>query len=233
MSVVTAVRNVCTLHIQSSIGLTLRNRIKFIRLLGGTLALAVGATIMYEHPSDLSYFTVVQQHVHCRNNSLRSSMVALGLPASTIEAIVNNPTLLADRLYSPNSASSNPLTALGITPALASRILGGYTHGFRIVFITNAALAACATLASIFMIQHKNLDRGDEQHLREKARAEIAQSAVSAPASAAAPLARSPEDIEMGVVVAAGPSDTKDPLPLLTEERLIEEVDRHGHESTA
>ena len=148
-------------------------------------------------------------------------MVSLGLPPFTIEAIVNDPTLLADRLYSTDS-SSNPLTALGITPALASTILGGYTHGFRIVFITNATLAAFATLASIFMIQHKNLDRGDEQHLREKARVEMGQNATGAPA----PLTRGPEDIEMGVVVAPAAADAKASMPVVTEERLIEEVDR-------
>ncbi|OSX61679.1 hypothetical protein POSPLADRAFT_1046967 [Postia placenta MAD-698-R-SB12] len=131
MSVVTAVRN-------------------FVRLLGGTLSLALGATII--------------------NNSLRSSMSSLGLPSATIKKIVDDPTLLGVRFSSPSDSS---LAALGITPAMAADILDGYTRGFRTVFILNACLAAVATLASILMIRHKELSRGDEDKLRAVAQAEL------------------------------------------------------------
>ncbi|PCH35751.1 MFS general substrate transporter [Wolfiporia cocos MD-104 SS10] len=116
MSVVTAVRN-------------------FVRLLGGTLSLAIGATII--------------------NNNLRASMTALHLSASTTKAVVDDPTAL--------SAGMESLAALGVTPMEAARILSGYTRGFRTVFVLNACLAAGATLASIFMIRHKSLERGDER----------------------------------------------------------------------
>ncbi|KAF8161653.1 major facilitator superfamily domain-containing protein [Crassisporium funariophilum] len=119
MSVVTAFRN-------------------FIRLLGGTLALAVGATII--------------------NNSLRLSMKDLSLPATLINAIVNDPASLA-----------SPST-LGISGSTASLILDhGYTKGFRTVFILNACLTAVATIASVTMIKHKELTRADEAQLREHA----------------------------------------------------------------
>ncbi|EMD33190.1 hypothetical protein CERSUDRAFT_68238 [Gelatoporia subvermispora B] len=127
MSVVTAVRN-------------------FIRLLGGTFALAIDASII--------------------NNSLRHSTASLGLPTSTVNAIVGDPTLLGSRLS---------LTSLDISPAAAAHILRGYTSGFRVVFILNAALAAAATIASVVMIRQKNLTRDDEGALRAKARAELAE----------------------------------------------------------
>ncbi|KZT72462.1 MFS general substrate transporter [Daedalea quercina L-15889] len=129
MSVVTAVRN-------------------FARLLGGTLSLALGATII--------------------NNSLQASMSDLRLSSATIRAIIDDPTILGDRL---SASSSSKLSALGITDSMALTILDGYTQGFRTLFIMNACLAATATLASIFMIRHKELTRGDEEQLRAAARA--------------------------------------------------------------
>ncbi|KAF8185154.1 MFS general substrate transporter [Pholiota molesta] len=121
MSVVTAFRN-------------------FIRLFGGTLALAISATII--------------------NNSLRASMHDLALPSSIISKIIND----ASELSSP--------AALGISASTADIILiKGYTRGFRTVFILHAVLNAVATVASVLMIKHKELTRGDEQQLREAAAA--------------------------------------------------------------
>ncbi|KAF8885577.1 MFS general substrate transporter [Gymnopilus junonius] len=117
MSVVTAFRN-------------------FIRLLGGTLALAVDSTII--------------------NNSLRAAMNNAALPSSTITSVIDNPAQL-----------TNP-TSLGIPNTIASFILNeGYTKGFRTVFIVNASLTALATVASIVMIKHKELTRGDEEQLKQ------------------------------------------------------------------
>ncbi|KAI0333306.1 MFS general substrate transporter [Cubamyces sp. BRFM 1775] len=126
MSVVTAVRN-------------------FIRLLGGTLSLAIGATII--------------------NNSLRHYMSSLGLPSSTISTIVDDPTILGAH----TSATDSSLSSLGISAAVAERILGAYVKGFRSVFILNASLNAVATLAAIILIQHTELTRGDEETLRKQA----------------------------------------------------------------
>ncbi|OCH93462.1 MFS general substrate transporter [Obba rivulosa] len=133
MSVVTAVRN-------------------FIRLLGGTFALAIDASII--------------------NNSLRHSMTSLGLPPSAVNAIVDDPTLLGARF---SNTTANPLVSLGVSPPAAAHVLHGYTSGFRVVFVLNAALAGAATVASILMIRQKNLTRDDEAALRAKARAELAE----------------------------------------------------------
>ncbi|THG98438.1 hypothetical protein EW026_g3754 [Hermanssonia centrifuga] len=127
MSVVTAVRN-------------------FVRLLGGTMALAIGSTII--------------------NNSLRHSMNTLGLSTIAINKIVDNPTVLGSRL---SDTTDDTLQLLGVSRADADHILDGYNNGFRIVFILNATLAAIATITSIVMIRHKELTRGDEEQLREQA----------------------------------------------------------------
>ncbi|CAL1711998.1 unnamed protein product [Somion occarium] len=129
MSVVTAVRN-------------------FVRLLGGTFSLAIGATII--------------------NNALRHSMAKLSLPGPIIDQVVDDPTILGARLNS--NSTSNPLGNLGISPSTANQILAGYTTGFRAVFILNACLAGFATIVGVLMIRHKELTRGDEEQLKAQAR---------------------------------------------------------------
>ena len=94
-------------------------------------------------------------------------MTALKLPSSTIDRIIDDPTMLGAHV---SNGSSTALQSIGISPAAASRILDGYDSGFRTVFILNAALAAIATVVSIVMIHHKELTRGDEEQLRAEAR---------------------------------------------------------------
>ncbi|KAF9238661.1 MFS general substrate transporter [Melanogaster broomeanus] len=129
MSVVTAFRN-------------------FMRLLGGTLSLAVGSTLI--------------------NNSLRNVLSTLSLTPSAMKTIIDNPTILG------SNASPSQLASLGLTPSQAAyALLHGYTAGFRILFILNACLASVATITSIFMIKHKELTRGDEERLRAEAQQEL------------------------------------------------------------
>ncbi|KAF8440035.1 major facilitator superfamily domain-containing protein [Boletus edulis BED1] len=116
----------------------------FVRQMGGTLSLAIGSILI--------------------NNTLRSALVSLGLSSSAIKTIVDNPAILG--------AHTSParLASLGLGPAQATYALAhGYTQGFKFVFVLNACLASVATLTSIFMIKHKELDRGDEERLREEA----------------------------------------------------------------
>ncbi|KAL4249176.1 MFS transporter superfamily protein [Abortiporus biennis] len=132
MSVVTAVRN-------------------FVRLLGGTFALAIGATIT--------------------NNALRHSMTTLSLSPTAIKAVIDDPTILGARFS--ESSSNSTLSSLGITLNDATHILDGYNKGFRVVFILNACLSAVATIASITMIRHKELTRGDDEEKKAQARREL------------------------------------------------------------
>ena len=79
-------------------------------------------------------------------------MNPLGLSPALIKTIIDDPTILA----SP--------AKLGIPQAVADIILiEGYRKGFRTVFILNASLGALATIASIIMIKHNDLARGDEK----------------------------------------------------------------------
>lgn len=99
-------------------------------------------------------------------------MTQLNLPSSTIKKIVDDPTLLGVRLTGGMNETSNALDPLGISPSAADHILAGYNNGFRAVFIMNATLAAVATVVSILMIHHKNLERDDEAQLRAQAKKE-------------------------------------------------------------
>lgn len=98
-------------------------------------------------------------------------MKQLGLPTSTINIIVDNPTLLGDHPNRQSSAdSADDLRSLGISDQAATHILNGYNNGFRAVFIMNASLAAVATIVSVLMIRHKELTREDEAQLRAEAK---------------------------------------------------------------
>lgn len=91
-------------------------------------------------------------------------MVELGLPASTVSAIIDDPTQIG---------SPTGMFALGISSDTAAQILVGYTRGFRTVFLLNASLAAFATVVSIVMIKQKELSRGDEAKLKQEAERDL------------------------------------------------------------
>lgn len=198
MSVVTAVRNVslaipsCVVYPKLEALIT-----QFIRLLGGTFSLAIGATIMYVLNALLAIHDAIKDLLCRSNNSLRSAMAIYRLPTSTVNKIVDNPTLLGQLLSSSNSSGSDSLASLGVSPPMAAHILDGYTHGFRIVFILNASLAAVAVVASVLMIRHKELTRDDEAKLKQEARAKD----ESAPDVEKAPISDAQEDaIELEVL---------------------------------
>ena len=101
-------------------------------------------------------------------------MTQLSLPTSTINKIIDDPSILGLRVNGPQSQSnstSDSLASLGITPSDADFILHGYTSGFRTVFILNACLSAFATIVSILMIKQQELTRPDEERLKAEAKA--------------------------------------------------------------
>lgn len=114
-------------------------------------------------------------------------MRQLGLASSLINKIVDDPTILGNRLN--GADNSTGYQSLGLTSQQADHILDGYNNGFRVVFIMNAVLAAIATIVSILMIRHKELTRGDEVEL--KAQAEKEELKKSRPVS---------PDIELGKI---------------------------------
>ena len=127
-------------------------------------------------------------------------MTGLRLPTAAIKAIIDDPTVLGSRL---SASSSSKLAGLGITDAMAVTILNGYTRGFRTLFIMNACIAAAATVASVFMIRHKELTRGDEDRLREAARLmehEKGEEREKVDVEAIPPAVCSVRDVEMGAL---------------------------------
>ncbi len=117
-------------------------------------------------------------------------MTALSLPSSIIAKVVDDPTILGAR----TSASASSLADLGLSSAVADRILDAYIRGFRTVFMLNASLNAVATVAAILLIKHTDLTRGDEEVLKKKAAEEEAQRS------------------EKFSIVVAGPDCTKPPI---------------------
>ena len=89
-------------------------------------------------------------------------MNQLHLPQSTIDGIVNNPTIIHALI---NGTSSQ----FDVPPDVARSILDGYEKGFHTVFYVNAALSAFSVIATILMIKHKELIRADEMEMKRKA----------------------------------------------------------------
>ncbi|KAK0190086.1 MFS general substrate transporter [Armillaria mellea] len=103
----------------------------FVRNLGGTLALAIGSTII--------------------NNALRKAMNDISLSESLISTIIDDPSYLA------KPTSETGLSAATVSYILSQ----GYTKGFKDVFYLNASLTAFATLISMVLIKDKDLSRDD------------------------------------------------------------------------
>lgn len=96
---------------------------------------------------------------------MRTKMVSLGLPTTTVNNIIDDPTVLHP-LLSPNATTSPPSP---INPSTAIAVLSAYTHGVHTVFTLNAALAAVCVIVAAAMIRHKELIRADEAEMRRRA----------------------------------------------------------------
>jgi len=103
----------------------------FIRTLAGTLILAIASSII--------------------NNSLRSKIQALGLPADAVSAIVGNPILI--------SSKNNEY---GLTDAQRTDLARAFTRGIQISYYVATAFLVCAVFVSVFVIQHHSLKREDD-----------------------------------------------------------------------
>jgi hypothetical protein len=91
-------------------------------------------------------------------------MRQLSLSESTINTIVDDPTVLHSAAYSTNGTAS--LTRDQALYALNN----GFTKGFRDLFVLNASLCAGACVASIVMIKHKDLNRKDDEQLKKESK---------------------------------------------------------------
>ncbi|GAA5965979.1 hypothetical protein JCM8115_004783 [Rhodotorula mucilaginosa] len=123
MSVVTSVRN-------------------FMRSLGGTIFLVIGATII--------------------NNTLRSRLGQLGFDPGVVSAVIDDPTAIW-----PTSASVNP-TLQGLAAADKAEIVKAWVRGFRtLMHVLTGLIGANALVALIFLKRH-SLSRADEEALKAR-----------------------------------------------------------------
>ena len=88
----------------------------------------------------------------------------LNIDASTYQALVDNP--LSARL-------------LVLDPTTLDQITDSYRRGFRIVFITMAALAALSFFVAFFLMHNdtSGLIRADDEKLKREAKERITRSA--------------------------------------------------------
>jgi hypothetical protein len=94
-------------------------------------------------------------------------MIPFSLSSSLITTIIDDPTILGN-----STLTSSP--PFNLTHTQVEAILtNGYTKGFSELFILNGALGALATIVAFWLIKHKELTRGDEKELREKAKREF------------------------------------------------------------
>jgi len=129
-----------------------------MRLLGGTLFLAVCGAILNNNVNDLN------------------------LPEVTRAAIINGAlalTLRTDRA-DPAAVRSTPL--LNETDRL--RVLQAYSSGFRTIFLTLAVLSALACVVAHLLIEQRSLKRSDDAELKKQGREWLAaRRAARAPAA--------------------------------------------------
>lgn len=121
-------------------------------------------------------------------------MAPFSLSSDNISSIINNPSLLKQSSY---------LAQFGISTSQADYILvKGYNKGFKNIVILNAALTTLAFVASVVLIGHKELLRGDEEQLKKEAkealRERAGKDAVGIVEDQSLKMGAQPEDIEMG-----------------------------------
>lgn len=95
------------------------------------------------------------------NNSLRTAIRPLGLSTDQIEALINDPTII------------NRPAQLSLDAHAKSVVIAGYTKGFRGVFYLTVACISVAFLASVFLIEHHELNRDDDQELKRQAKEDL------------------------------------------------------------
>ncbi|KAI5803074.1 MFS general substrate transporter [Geopyxis carbonaria] len=91
------------------------------------------------------------------NNTLRMRLIPLGYSASHIRHVLDSPVRF---LRSEEEGGEE----------LRKALLQGYQHGFRIVFIVGAALAAAALIVAVVLMPQVELDRKDDNDLKEEAK---------------------------------------------------------------
>ncbi|EGO61135.1 hypothetical protein NEUTE1DRAFT_76912 [Neurospora tetrasperma FGSC 2508] len=125
----------------------------FVRNLGATIGLAVCGTIIVVYTWSANTIIYVGS-----NNVLAGSLGSLDIDHDVSKTLLSNPQMYLRT----------------VSEAEADRIRGvlipAYRKGFRIIFMTGAALCALAFVIAFFMLPQVELSRPDDEKLREEGR---------------------------------------------------------------
>jgi len=91
------------------------------------------------------------------NNALVSRAHSIGLADNLLHEVTSDPTLISKATFN-------------VTTKVREELLEGYNHGFRVMFLLNASLAAFAAVVAFVLIKHKELIRADDAERKAEAR---------------------------------------------------------------
>ena len=94
-----------------------------------------------------------------RNNIISKELLPFGLSADTIRTILDNPYQILDNEFQDDESG-----------AIRGALIESYKLGFRIVFILGAGLAALAFVQAWFLLPQVELNRPDDEKLKEEAK---------------------------------------------------------------
>lgn len=97
------------------------------------------------------------------NNAVRTALTPHGLSEAAIQLLVNSPDLFRDEYGAARTKD--------VRVTLAS----AYKRGFRIVFIVSASLNVCAFIFAWFLMPQVELNRPDDQKLKEEAKDRLSE----------------------------------------------------------
>lgn len=92
-----------------------------------------------------------------RNNSIRSTLQPFGLDSQEIRLLLDNPQHALNSMHDDVQAED-----------ISAALVPAYRRGFRIVFIVSAVLAALAVFLVFFLMPQVELNRPDDDELKEK-----------------------------------------------------------------
>lgn len=91
------------------------------------------------------------------NNSVGSILADFSLPRSSLQELLNQPNDFIDANFSGSESE-----------AIRASLIVAYRRGFRTVFVLCASLAALSTLVVVFLMPQVELDRPDDQKLKQE-----------------------------------------------------------------
>lgn len=97
------------------------------------------------------------------NNAVRTALIPYGLSKAAIQLLVNSPDIFRDEYGT--SRTEDTRVAL----------VSAYKKGFRIVFIVSASLNVCAFIFAWFLMPQVELNRADDQKLKEEGKSRLSE----------------------------------------------------------